>query len=196
MHRLKQCFETPADVSYNSRNKCWLTDSITNNFITTGKSWITLVRNDSLYPSVLLQRLHRTRGKHPQRVVGQNDEHVYSFSALWGPCDWEGAVCASAWQLGHTTKIGEHPHFPPVTVRTKPQLRPEAAVLLSYQTQCSSKQVQAVFNISLLNKMWAILVWSPQHLAATACLSKNYIQLFTKYLKCCWLWGEDNGALP
>lgn len=137
-HRLEQCFEMPADVSYNSRNKCWLTDLITNHFITTGKSWITSVRNESLYPSVLLQRLHRTSGKHPQRVVGQNDEHVYSFSALWGPCDWEGAVCASAWQLGHTSKIGEHSHFPPVTVRTKPPLRPEAAALLSYQSNANT----------------------------------------------------------
>lgn len=56
---------------------------------------------------MLLQRIQRTSGKHPQRVIGQNEEHVDSFSVLGGPRDWEDGICASAWQLGHTTKISE-----------------------------------------------------------------------------------------
>lgn len=78
---------------------------LTNNLIT--RTFVISVRKKSLYPSVLLQRIQWTSGKHPQWVIGQNDEHVDSFSVLWGPCDWEDGVCASARQLGQTTMNGE-----------------------------------------------------------------------------------------
>lgn len=55
-----------------------------------------------MYLSMLLQRLHRTDNKRPQRVVGQNDEQIYCFPILCGPCDGKGAVCASTWDLEHT----------------------------------------------------------------------------------------------
>lgn len=59
---------------------------------------------------------------------------------------------------------------------------------------CSSKQVPAVFNISLLNKMWEILVWVP---FGSHCLFKLDLQFLNKYLNCCfWLWGENNVTLP
>lgn len=49
--------------------------------------------------SVFLQRLHWAGCKRPQRVVGQNDEHVHRLPIFCGPCDGKGAVCAAAGEL-------------------------------------------------------------------------------------------------
>lgn len=57
-----------------------------------------------MYLSMLLQGLHGTGSKRPQWVIGQNDEQIYCFPILRGPCDGKGAVCASTWDLEHTVQ--------------------------------------------------------------------------------------------
>lgn len=122
--------------------------------------------NKSLYLSVLLQRIHRTGSKHPQRVIGQNDEHVYSFAVLCGPGNREGTVCASTWNLGHRIKQRAR-----ILLRVTVQINPQPC-------NCNLKQLswfhrnnnantmrqsgkcafQAAFQISLWNKALAALV--------------------------------------
>lgn len=146
---------------------------LTNHLIGRIKKSVWPVWIKSLYPSVLLEGIQRTGGKHPQRVVGQNDEHVHSFSLLWGPRDWEDGVCAAAWQLGHT-----HTWSVSCSSGDTRNKSPNCSQKLLLSSQSNANSFRHIhFNISLLNKMWAFLVQSPQHSAVGACLwKKNDVQ--------------------
>lgn len=70
--------------------------------------------NGWTHPSVLLQSLRWTGRERPQRVVGQDDEHVCCSALLCGPCDRKCAVCAAArhlWTVNVWVKRGANKQY-------------------------------------------------------------------------------------